>query len=162
MRGSADGTGAASVRDAEAPPATLETLDSLDLRPAFIGVNSALAREAIQGDVSRFRPAPEDAARTAGQILDDTTPDADMDAPAEKADTAGGQRHVGARVIRLTSRTPEGPVGTTFASNASQPSAQRRVGRVAQGRRPLRKCSDQVHDSVVRANRVGDARRDSP
>ena len=93
----------------EAPPATLETLDSLDLRPAFIGVNSALAREAIQGDVSRFRPAPEDSARTAGQILDDTTRDADMDAPAEKADTADDQRHVGARVIRLTSRTPEDP-----------------------------------------------------
>ena len=90
----------------EASPATLEALDSLDLQPAFIGVNGSLVRAAIQGDVPRFRPPKEDATRAPGQVIDDTAPEADTDAPADKADAAGGQRHVGARVIRLTGRAP--------------------------------------------------------
>ena len=98
---------AGALQIPEAPPATLEALDSLDLRPAFIGVNGSLVRAAIQGDMPRLRPPKEDATRAPGQVFDDTPPEADTDAPADKADAAGGRRHVGARVIRFTSRAPE-------------------------------------------------------
>ena len=88
-----------------APAATLETLDTLDLRPAFVGMNSALARAAIQGDLSRIQAAMEDAAGTPGPTRDDTGPDTRAAASADRADAGGRRRHVGARVIRLTSRT---------------------------------------------------------
>ena len=98
---------AGPLRIATAPSETLEILDSLDLRPAFVGVNSALTRAAIQGDLSRIRAAMEHAARTPDRTRDDTVPDVRPDVPAERADAVGGRRHVGAKVIRLTSRTPE-------------------------------------------------------
>lgn len=95
------------LRIAAAPSETLKMLDSLDLRPAFVGVNAALARAAIHGDVSRIRAAVEHATGTPGRTRDYTALGARADASPERAGTASSRQHVGARVIRLTNRAPE-------------------------------------------------------
>ena len=96
-------TGAGSFRIPAPPPEALKMLDSLDLRPTFVGVNGSLAQAAIHGDLSRIRAAMGRAAQTPGRRRDAAA----SGAPAERDDAAGGRQHAGARVIRLTSRTPE-------------------------------------------------------
>ena len=87
------------------PPETLELLDSLDLRPTFVGVNSALAHAAVQGDESQIQAAMA-VARARSLTRGDVASSTRADMPADGG-TTGGRQQVGARVIRLTRRTPE-------------------------------------------------------
>ena len=98
---------AGPLRVPAVPPSTLEALDSLDLRPAFVGVNRDLARAAIQGYASGIRAAMEDVSTAAGEARDDAGSVTRAAAPAERVDAAADWGSAGARVIRLTSRTPE-------------------------------------------------------
>ena len=54
---------AGPLRTPSAAPDALEMLDALDLRPTFVGLNSALASAAIQGDLSLIRGAMDDASK---------------------------------------------------------------------------------------------------